>query len=180
MRKLTTQQLTGQAVQKVNWWHEQIVDWELMNPDKTLGECAEHFGVTQPWLSSVRGSDAFKEYRAIRIAEHQGMVSKTVIEKVEGLAHLTLDVLQERIEKERAEISLPFMRETAETALKALGYSGQRGGAPGQGGVVVQTNVVVDRSLLSRARERMRTVNQENAVDPEETSSIALPASQGI
>lgn len=151
-------------IKRTNWWHEQVVDWELMNPSATLGDCARHFGKTEGWLSTVRNSDAFREFRARRIAEHQNMVSETVIEKVEGLAALTLDTLHERIEREKDDIPLAFVRETAETALKALGYGG-RGAAPA---AVVQVNVV-SAEALGRARDLMRN----RTIEPVEELALA-------
>lgn len=164
-------------IKRTNWWHEQIVDWELMNPSAKLYDCAQHFGKTEAWLSTVRNSDAYREFRARRIAEHQNMVSETVIEKVEGLAALTLDTLHDRIEREKDDISLGFVRETAETALKALGYGARGTAAPAP---VVQINVVSAESL-SRARELMRgraPTMEEPALAvsaPEETDGVALP-----
>ena len=164
-------------IKRTNWWHEQIIDWELMNPSATMGDCARHFGKTEGWLSTVRNSDAFREFRARRIAEHQNMVSETVIEKVEGLAALTLDTLHDRIESEKDSISLGFVRETAETALKALGYGG-KGAAPAT--TVVQVNVVSAESL-ERARGLMReraTDMKELALDSTaEADHESLPAS---
>ena len=164
-------------IKRTNWWHEQIVDWELMNPSSTLGDCARHFGKTEGWLSTVRNSDAYREFRARRIAEHQNMVSETVIEKVEGLAALTLDVLHERIDRERDDISLSFARETAETALKALGYGG-KSAAPAP---VVQINVVSPESLerargLMRERAAPMSTEEPALAAPEEADYESLPA----
>ncbi len=162
-------------IKRTNWWHEQVIDWELLNPSATMGDCARHFGKTEGWLSTVRNSDAFREFRARRIAEHQSMVSETVIEKVEGLAALTLDTLHERIERERESISLGFVRETAETALKALGYGGTSAVAP----TVVQVNVVSAASLeRARGLMRGRTITTEEIAlaASEETEPTVLPA----
>lgn len=151
-------------IQKVSWWHEQIVDWMLSNPKGTLGQCAGFFAVTQPWLSTVINSDAFKDYMSRRRAEHQRLLSQNVVEKVEGLAHLSLEVLHDRIEAERHQISLGLVRETADMALKACGYRANSG---------PQVNVqigLVDPTVLARAREKMRVINNE-----EESEQPTLP-----
>ncbi len=165
-------------IKRTNWWHEQLVDWELMNPSANMGDCARHFGKTEGWLSTVRNSDAFREFRARRIAEHQGMVSESVIDKVEGLAALTLDTLHDRIEGDRDNIGLGFVRETAELALKALGYCGKGAAAPVA--PIVQVNVVSAESL-ERARGLMRDklVNTEEPIlvgTTAETDHEPLPA----
>lgn len=143
-------------IKKLSWWHEMVVDWMLTNPDGKLKDCAEFFSVTQPWLSTVVNSDAFKHYFRVRRKEHQGLVSATVIDKVEGLGKLSLDVLEERIENDRENISLGIVRETAEMALKALGY----GGRGAMQAAPVQVNIgVVTPDLLERARAKMRDVS---------------------
>lgn len=150
-------------VMKVSWWHESIVDWELQNPDRTMNECAEFFNTTPAWLSSIRNSDAFKSYRQYRMQIHQSGVSRSIIDKVEGLASLTLDVLQERVERERAAIALDSVLDTAKVALTALGFGGgPKGGNP----VNVQINnsnaqatppvTAVDSNMLQVARDRLR------------------------
>ena len=143
----------GARVQKVNWWHEQIVLWELQNPDGKLGECAAHFGVTQNWLSVVRYSDAFQAYRGRVMAAHRGAVSESVIEKAERVTKLSLDVLSERIEKDRDAVPLEMVRKTAETGLKALGYGGAS-----ESKTAVQVNIGVGREDLENARQKMRMV----------------------
>lgn len=160
--------LTPAGPQKVNWWHEQIVDWELQHPDGKMRDCALHFGKTESWLSTVRNCDAYRDYRARRVALHQSMVSESVIDKVEGLAKLTLDVLQERIEDTKDEVPLGFVRETAETALKALGY-GARGGGNGQT-QVVQVQVISAESL-ERARGLMRSQHENVSVEHVDTEA---------
>lgn len=48
--------------------HEHLIDWLLTNGGfKQLGACAQHFGISQPWLSSIMRSNVFQEeYRRRR------------------------------------------------------------------------------------------------------------------
>lgn len=141
-------------IAKVNWRHEQIVDWMLANPKARQSECADEFGVTEAWLSTIINSDAFIEYRARRYALHQKMLSESTIERVEGLAQLGVEVLSARIEAERESIPLGIVKESADMALKACGF-----GAKTAGGAAVEVNInVADADSLARARERMRLV----------------------
>lgn len=148
------------------------MDWELANPDLHLKECAKLLGVTQTYLSIIRNSDAFIEYRAKRRIEHNENVSVSVVERTEELAGLTLEVLHERIEAERESISLGGVKETCDMALKALGFGGARGGD------ATQVNIVIgaDAETLSRARETLRSINQANAEGVEhDTARVPAP-----
>lgn len=188
LKKPNTQQRTGQAIQKVGTWHEMILDWILLNPDKTQGECAAHFGVTEGWLSRVVNSDAFQEFKLAYMANHHERVSETVISKVESLTKVSLDVMQERIEKERADIPIATVKDVAALTLGALGYTGRASTGNGNGrDGDVNITVNVERSDLQRARERMKTIPRREleVIEHDETQEAAapggaLPASSGL
>lgn len=162
----------SKQIAKVNWWHEQIVDWELENPDGALGDAAEFFGVTQSWLSTVRNSNAFIDYRNRRMGEHRTLLSLSVIDKVENLAHVTLDAMQERVEQERHTLGLTALRETAAMALKACGYGPKpQGNTP-----TLNVNVgLIDPARLAAARERMRQVQALQSAPAPAPTSDATP-----
>ena len=61
---------------KLSHTHEMMINWLIMNTDRSLRECADHFGYTQSWVSSVIHSDLFQSALkqkqmdiAIRVAE---------------------------------------------------------------------------------------------------------------
>ena len=112
-------------IKKVNWWHEAIIDWMLAHPEERLYDCAAYFNKTQPWISSIINSSMFKELLAQRKLMHAHMISLTLTEKLESIAHKTLDALEESLEVERKKgtISVGCARDTAEMALRSLGYS---------------------------------------------------------
>ena len=157
-------------VKKVSFWHESIVDWELQNPEKSMGDCALYFGVTEPWLSVIRNSDIFKEYAALRRGEHSENVSLSIVERAEAVAGVSLEVLEERIQKERNTIGLGIVNDTAAMALKALGFGQKQDGRGG--GNSTQVNIVLgaDPELLARARETMRLANAHR-----EPASVGAP-----
>ena len=164
-------------VKKVSFWHESIVDWELQNPEKSMGACAEYFGVTEPWLSTIRNSDIFKEYAALRRGEHSENVSLSIVERAEAVAGVSLEVLEERIQNERRTISLGIVNDAAAMALKALGF-GQK--QDGRGGGNTQVNIMLgaDPELLARAREKMRVANAHRDVTVDahrEPASVGAP-----
>jgi len=154
----TSKPMAMNQVKKVSYWHESIVDWELQNPDKSMGDCALHFNVTEPWLSVIRNSDIFREYAALRRGEHNSNVSMSVIDRAEAVAGVSLEVLEERIQNERRTIGLGIVNDTAAMALKALGF-GQKQDTRGGGNTQVNIVLGADPELLARAREKMRLAN---------------------
>jgi len=113
-------------VKKVSYWHQSIVEWELDNPEQSMGDCARYFNVTEPWLSTIRNSDIFREYAAMRQDEHFDNVSMGIVERVERVAGMSLEVLEERIDRERESIGLNVVNDTASMALKALALGRKR------------------------------------------------------
>lgn len=152
-------------VEKVSPWHKLIFDWEIEHPGLGVVECAEHFNVTPGWMSTVRNSDCYLEYAARLRNNHHSNVSKSVLEQVEGLASVSLEVLEERINTERKSIGLGIVNDSAALALKAMGF-GQKAD---RGGNNTQVNIVLGsagKEVLERAREKMRTVNAHREPDP--------------
>ena len=162
------------APKKVNWWHTEIVTWMLGHPDGKLRECAAHFGVTQPWLSTIINCDAFKDYAQKRMKDHHALASINIIEQVEGLGSLSLDILAERFEEGRELIPLGIVKETADMALKALGYGG-RVAVDARGARNVNI-ALVNPADLARARGHLRDKQKADEADDSEQKVAALPA----
>ena len=82
-----------------------------------------------------------------------------------------MEVLQERIRRERDNIGLGIVNDSAALALKAMGF-GQKNDGRGNG---TQVNIILggaSKEVLERARDKMRTVNAHREPD----SVGALPA----
>lgn len=146
--------------QKMNWWYQSIIEWMIENPDLPLKFCARDMGVTQPWLSCIINSDAFRvAYKEAR-GEHFENTSHHVISKMEGIAMQAADLIAERLEEEGDNIPITQLNSTAELALKALGY----GSGPRQQSLSVSVSnevgvrIAVDREELEAARLRMRNL----------------------
>ena len=159
-------------IKKVGWWHEEIFNWMISNPEKKLGECAQVMGVTQAWLSTVINSDVFKEKLEERRELHFANVSQDVASKIGSLADLSLDVLTERIEAERANIGLGIVKDSAEMALKAAGYIGPRPGSNGRGGVDV--SVYLPGSIDKRTLEDSRALMNQRQPEQIESTAVKL------
>lgn len=164
--QLTTPGQGNNSIKKLSWWHESVIDWMLLNPDKTLTQCAEAFNVTLPWLSRVTNSHLFKERLALRRREHAQDVSYTVIEKLEDLANLGVEALVERVVSERDTMPIAELRQTTEMALASIGYTTKRAGAgaaPAAGPTNVQVNVV-SADVLKEAAAAWTTLSQQAVI----------------
>ncbi len=134
-------------IQTLNHRHEQIINWLLANPDKTLGDCAKFFNYTQAWLSQVIHSDMFQmEYQA-RARELGGLVVHTLNNELTALASEAIQASRERIRTGGA--SERFIADTTKNVLERLGY-----GSPKVGNEKVQVNVLVSGAEIMAARQR--------------------------
>ncbi len=157
-------------IKSVRAWHEQIVDYMLQNPHRTQGEMAEFFSKTEAWLSSVINSDLFRDYKALRFTQHQDNVSHSVIERVSGLAGLSLEVLKERIEEERDDIPLGIVLDSATLMLKSMGFGPKPVTARA---TTIHLNVNgASAEVLAEARNDLRRTHVENTVEAEDAEII--------
>lgn len=156
-------------IQKVNWWHEAVIDWQLEYPHLKLYDCARHFGVTQSWLSVVINSDVFKELWAIRRENHSSYISSSLIDKTQALAHLTVETITEKIEKEKDNLSLSALKDTADTVFRALGYS------PRPAVLGSQTNIFVGNVDKETLAESRRLMDERQVIDVESTPVSLAP-----
>ena len=154
-------------------WHEALAEYLILYPEKTLGETAKHFHVTLTWLCTVKNSDAFQDYYQARRRDHFGDVSRhlaqaKIEDKLETLAEMSIDGLSKKVEDHLTspdplkELSLDALRDTAQLALRSLGFGAQKvpSGSP------VQNNIYIgDSSALDRARNNLRHI-RERIIDP--------------
>lgn len=157
----------GDEVKEVRPWHESLIDMMIQHPHLTQRELAGFFGVTEGWLSTVKRSDAFQELYAQRREAHFSRVSETVVDRVETMAEMTLDRINERVEQEGDDMSLDSLVTISKLALNSLGFGG-RGGSV-NGNIVNNTqNVMVvaaDKEALRKAQETLSAIRQK-VLDP--------------
>lgn len=127
------------AVQRVSYSHDAMIDLIIAKPAITQNDIARHFGYTVPWVSRIRNSDAF----LARLAERKGdLIDPSIVlsfeEKLKSLADTSLERIMEKLQQP---IGGAGVVDTAMKALdlstRALGY-----GAKAQN-VAVQQNFVV-------------------------------------
>lgn len=127
-----------QAIQKIRYSHDAMIDMIVANPWISQGELSLNFGYTEGWVSQVIASDAFQA----RLAERKEALvdphlRATIEERFRGLVVRSLDILMRKLDSPMKDISDELALKAAEIAAKALGY-GQRNSQ-----VNVQTNFVV-------------------------------------
>jgi len=146
---------------KLSHRHDAIMNFMLLYPKKTLKECAEYFGLTQAYLSVVIHSDIFQA----RLRERQDAVfNGTVLhlrDKLEALAHLTVDKLMEKVSDSN---DPEFIRDTAAQTLAQIGY-GPKGNPAQPAQSNVQINIGVDSNTLAEARKLMDTMRLKASDD---------------
>lgn len=143
-------------IQSVNQWHHRIIELMIHEPTFNQAARADALGVSQAWLCQVEGSDLFQDELARAREAHRELLSYDTIDRVKAVADLSLETIAEKIERERADLGLTELKDTAVDMMRVLGYGGQGSGANHQ----VNVAVAVDAGLLERARERMRLVGR--------------------
>lgn len=140
--------------------HTDIARFLLQNPTLPLSAVAQHFNYTQCWLSSIIHSSAFQAH----LAELQGAADALVItdvpQRLRGLASAAIDKLAEQLDFAEgtgpvSRVDRQFVQDTAELALKALGFGRPAGydvGAAPQGPGTV---IYADKLVIEQARERI-------------------------
>jgi hypothetical protein len=151
------------AIQRVSHTHEMVINWLVLNPEKSLRECADHFGYTQPWLSTLIHSDLFQSRLRQRQEQVASRVSASIPERLQAVADIALDKLGDAIAKSE---DPDFILDAADRALHRMGYAPASArnpaGSPAQmGSVNSQTNVfVLGAEDLTQARALMAQVGQ--------------------
>lgn len=143
-------------IAKMRISHEMILDWLILNPERTQGDCAREFGVTEPWLSVVVNSDCFQA----RWKQRRMMLDKKVTDlttgKMQGVVQAGLERLELLVE---ASADPRFVLDTTDKILGRLGY-----GPKSSSGVVMNTqvnNYSVSKDVLDRARGVIREQGHE-------------------
>lgn len=123
------------AIARVKYSHDAMIDQMISNPAVSQGQLAAMFGYTQAWVSRVMNSDAF----LARLAERKRDlvdpgIAFSLDEKFRALADQSLDILTEKL----------AVTKNPDTALKALELAGKAlGYGARQQNLNVQQNFVV-------------------------------------
>lgn len=111
------------AIQKVNYSHDAMIDLIIANPGINQDELAASFGYTPGWVSQVIASDAFQSRLAARKNELvDPFVRKSLEDRFKRLVERSLEVLLAKLDKPTNSISDDLAISAAKVAAGALGY----------------------------------------------------------
>lgn len=118
-----------QAIQKVHYSHDAMIDQIIANPAISQNELASIFGYSVGWISQVVNSDAFQARLAQRKAE---LTDPILIESLElqfkGILSLGLEKMRNRLEQE--EVPDNFVLRSVDLASRSLGYGAKKDQTP--------------------------------------------------
>ena len=142
--------------------HEMIMNWMLVNPDKSLRECADTFGISQSWLSTLIHSDIFQAQLAARHEGIRARIADTIPQKMRVAADIGIQKLAEKLEESE---DPDFILDATDKLLHRMGYAPARVGAPApqSGSGNVQNNFYVSAGDLAQARETMARLGEATA-----------------
>lgn len=128
-------QSAQQAIVRVRYTHDAMIDFIIANPAASQNAIATHFGYRVPSISRIFNSDAFRARLAERKAE---LIDPSIVEgfedKMKALAEQSLEIVAENLATSR---KTDDAFRALELTTKALGYGAR------QQNLNVQQNFVV-------------------------------------
>lgn len=161
--------------------HEAVLNWLVLNPEKSMAECAGYFGYSQSWLSQLVHSDLFQHALKEKQLEIGLRVAQSIPARLTRLADIGLDKLAEQLEKTN---DPDFVLEATDKVLHRMGYAPTSArnpaGSPAQfaPALAQQNNFFVTSGDLAEARALMQAaaVAQASSVPiPLEGECVELP-----
>lgn len=108
------------AIQRVHYTHDAMIDLIIAKPMISQGDIARHFGYTEGWVSRVINSDAFEARLAAR---KQDLVDPVLLQSIEeglrGMAHRSISIVMAKLD---AAPTPDFAIKALELSAKALGF----------------------------------------------------------
>lgn len=159
----------GDAVKKLNYSHDAIIDLVIANPWITQNELAAKFGYTPTWVSMVMSSDVFKARLAQRKADiiDPGII-QTLEEKFESIVRQSAQVVMDKL----------GANPTGEFALKALNVAGKALGLgqQKQQPTAVQNNYVVMLPPKAKTASEWMERHAPKTIDPADPEGLGSSA----
>jgi len=158
-------------LEKISTTHDQIMNWLILNPGVNQRVCADYFGYSQSWLSSMINSDTFQAKLKERQDEVFGEVALSIPEKLKVLGDIVTSQLAEQLEKNRDK---QYTLDAFDKIMHRSGY------APASAKTAPQTlnqqnNFYgVDKDVLAAARATMQASVTVEAIATEEVSFEAI------
>lgn len=139
--------------------HEQLLNWLVLNPDRSLRECADQFQISQSWLSQVIHSDLFQHALKEKQLAIGLRVAESIPAKLRRVADIAVEKLTEKLEQTE---DADFILDATDKILHRMGYAPQSArnpaGAPGMGAPAQQNNFFISSGDLQEARALMQGI----------------------
>ena len=106
----------SKQIKRLQAWHYDLIDLMIANPRLSGREAAAHFGVSPVWISIVKNSPIFQaefNRRRERISQN---VEDRIVGGATALTEMSLDIMAERIYRDRDTISLGQVAQVTKTA----------------------------------------------------------------
>lgn len=143
------------AIARLSTTHEMLMNWLVLNPEKSLRECSDHFGYSQSWLSQIIHSDIFQHALKEKQLAIGLRVADSIPARLRKAADIALDKLTDHLEKNE---DPEFLLDATDKILHRMGYApaSARNPAGPPSGNHIQQNVFISAGDLSAARELMQ------------------------
>ena len=154
------------AIQKVSYTHDAMIDQIIQNPWTSQGTLAAHFGYTPGWVSQVIASGSFQERMAERKNEIiDPAIKATIEERFKALIIQSINVLRTKLEASAVDGNLAV--KVMEGAARALGY--------GARGPLLQQNNTFVVALPAKAQSSQDWSAAYNAQQVERAAPVGGP-----
>lgn len=153
-----------QAIARVRYTHDAMIDRLLADPCISQNELAEAFGYSASWISQIMSSDAFQARFAARRAE---LVDPVVAERCrinfEAMVLRSQEILMEKLSRPAGDIPDSLVLKSFELSTRAAGYGIRGATAPA-------VNVDVHLDVLQQNITRMLRAQREALAGEEQKS----------
>lgn len=141
---------------KLSTTHEMLMNWLILNPEKSLRECADHFNYTQSWLSQIIHSDLFQHALKEKQERVAMRVAESIPQKLARAADVAIEKLSDHLERTE---DPEFILSATDKILHRMGYAPQSTRNPaGPAGPSLnqQNNFFIQAGDLAEARALMQ------------------------
>lgn len=159
--------------QRFAYWYDAIIEWMLLNPSGTIAGCAKALGRQEKTLYLVVNSDIFKTRYEQRRREYLQHISEGLLVQTARVASKALVEMEKRLDNVPEKISTDTLSSTIDGTLERLGYGGKSPVVTVNNGPQQNVHVTVSPEVLSNAREKMRQLQQANAIESPIAKQIA-------
>lgn len=170
---------TGRSTVKglldMNYRHEQIANWLLLNPDKNLKECSAHFNYAIGTVRYIVNTDAFKALLESKQKDVFLAVTQSVPQKLAALADIAIEKVTDHLV---ASEDPGFALDVFDKTLHRLGYAPQKGvsGPATQ----VNTTLVVSAADLSSTRGLIIDSSSQSEVGSSLPAAPVCPEAEAL